>query len=86
MQHFFSKGAKKSLATKVAVVAAIATTATLTLSGCAPAGNSDQAAGTIKVGYIHPATGAYAGFTDGDPYMLKVVREHYANGIKIGDN
>ncbi|WP_296630501.1 ABC transporter substrate-binding protein [Rhodoluna sp.] len=84
MENLFSNGAKKSKLAKVAFVAAMVSAAALALSGCAPAGSGGSTSETIKIGYVHPATGAYAGFTDGDPYMLKVVREHYADGITIG--
>jgi branched-chain amino acid transport system substrate-binding protein len=60
----------------------------LALTGCAPAGSSTAASGggsdTIKIGYIAPVTGAYAGFSDGDAYMLSVVRSQFANGITVG--
>jgi ABC-type branched-subunit amino acid transport system substrate-binding protein len=64
-------------------VAAVAATA-LALAGCAPAGSAGSSTDdTIKIGYIAPVTGAYAGFTDGDPYMLSVVRNQFADGIEI---
>ncbi|SEJ58627.1 ABC transporter substrate-binding protein [Demequina mangrovi] len=43
----------------------------------------DGATETITIGYIAPATGTLTGFTDGDPYMLSVVREQFADGITI---
>jgi ABC-type branched-subunit amino acid transport system substrate-binding protein len=56
----------------------------LALAGCAPAGSAGSSTDdTIKIGYIAPVTGAYAGFTDGDPYMLSVVRNQFADGIEI---
>lgn len=39
---------------------------------------------TIKIGYVAPATGAYAGFSDGDPHKLRKVKEQFAKGIDIG--
>jgi branched-chain amino acid transport system substrate-binding protein len=63
---------------------ALLSAATLVLVGCAPAGSGTSTDDTIKIGYIHPSTGAYAGFSDGDPYMLSVVRAQFARGIKIG--
>jgi ABC-type branched-subunit amino acid transport system substrate-binding protein len=64
-------------------VSAVAVTA-LALAGCAPAGSAGSSTDdTIKIGYIAPVTGAYAGFTDGDPYMLSVVRKQFADGIEI---
>ena len=84
--HFsFSDGMRVSFRSKAVAALATAAATALVLTGCAPAGSSTTTTETIKVGYIHPATGVYAGFTDGDPYMLKVVRDHYANGLKIGD-
>ncbi|SJN08621.1 ABC transporter, substrate binding protein [Leucobacter sp. 7(1)] len=49
------------------------------MAGCAGGGGGN----TIKIGFISPITGAYAGFSDGDPYMLSVVREQFADGIEI---
>lgn len=61
--------------------------ASVALGGCAPAGTVSNTEGAkndvIRIGYIAPVTGAYAGFTDGDPYMLSVVREQFADGIEI---
>jgi branched-chain amino acid transport system substrate-binding protein len=69
--------------TAVAVVALLSATA-LALTGCAPAGSGTSTDDTIKIGYISPVTGAYAGFSDGDAYMLSVVRDQFADGIDIG--
>lgn len=66
----------------LAVVAALSATA-FVLTGCAPAGSAPSDDLVIKIGYIAPVTGAYAGFTDGDPYMLSVVRKQFADGIDI---
>jgi ABC-type branched-subunit amino acid transport system substrate-binding protein len=68
------------------VVAVVSLTAVvLSLSGCAPAGSGTSTNDTIKIGYISPVTGPYAGFSDGDAYMLSVVRDQFASGIKVGD-
>ncbi|WP_166791814.1 ABC transporter substrate-binding protein [Cryobacterium frigoriphilum] len=67
------------------MVAALSATA-FVLTGCAPAGSASSGAegdSVIKIGYISPVTGAYAGFSDGDAYMLGVVREQFADGIDI---
>lgn len=69
---------------RVAAVAAVVSATALVLVGCAPAGSGGGAGDTIKIGYIHPATGVYAGFTDGDPYMLSAVRAQFASGMEIG--
>lgn len=72
----------RRILTTTAVLGATA----LAVAGCAPAGAGDADGGgddTITVGYIHPATGAYAGFSDGDPYMLDYVREQFADGIEV---
>lgn len=66
----------------VVAVAALSVTA-LALSGCAPAGSGVSTNTTIKIGYISPVTGAYAGFSDGDAYMLSVVRAQFAKGIDV---
>ncbi len=50
-------------------------------SSDAPAG--DGATETIKLGYVHPETGAYAGFTDGDPFMLAKLEAYLADGLEI---
>lgn len=95
MRSNFSKEARGSLRRRLFSTAAIASMSALALSGCTPAGSTDtEATGsasetssevqTIKIGYIHPATGPYAGFSDGDPYMLSVVRAKFADGIEVG--
>lgn len=65
------------------VTLATLTATALALTGCTPAGSATSTDDTIKIGYIAPVTGAYAGFTDGDAYMLSVVREQFADGIEI---
>jgi ABC-type branched-subunit amino acid transport system substrate-binding protein len=70
-------------ARRVAVATAALSAAALVLAGCAPAGSGVSTDDTIKIGYIAPVTGPYAGFTDGDPYMLSVIREQFADGIEI---
>lgn len=71
-------------------IAAVAFSATaLALVGCAPVGSgtgetTNGPDDIIKIGYVAPFTGAYAGFTDGDPYMLSVIREQFADGIEVG--
>ena len=39
---------------------------------------------TIKVGFVSPLSGPLAGFGEGDPYVLGLVRKKLASGIKIG--
>lgn len=70
---------------RVAIVTAMLSATALALSGCAPAGSGTSTDDTIKIGYIAPVTGAYAGFSDGDAYMLSVVRAQFADGIKVGN-
>lgn len=67
-------------------IAAVVAATSLTLSGVAFGGAASAATsgGTIKIGYISPRTGVYAGFTDGDKYMLKVVRAYFAKGVVYG--
>lgn len=45
---------------------------------------SAQAAGTIKVGFISPITGALAGFGQGDPFVLDAARKALSGGISVG--
>ncbi|WP_062530735.1 ABC transporter substrate-binding protein [Demequina rhizosphaerae] len=78
---------------RATLVAAPASAALVALAACTPAGVDEDASGSpaagtddvITIGYIAPVTGTLAGFTDGDPYMLSVVREQFADGITIGD-
>lgn len=75
---------------------ALATLSVGTLALAACAGGSDAEPGTspspdaasgndtIKIGYVYPKTGAYAGFTDGDDYMLRKIREYLEDGLEIG--
>lgn len=66
---------------------AVIAASSLVLSGVAFAGAASAATpngGVIKIGYISPRTGVYAGFADGDPYMLKVVRAYFAKGVVYG--
>jgi branched-chain amino acid transport system substrate-binding protein len=43
-----------------------------------------QSAGTIKVGFVSPITGALAGFGQGDGYVLGLARKALANGLSVG--
>lgn len=67
-------------------IAAVVTATSLALSGVAfsTSASAATAGGTIKIGYISPRTGVYAGFADGDRYMLKVVRAYFAKGVVYG--
>ncbi|WP_062317101.1 ABC transporter substrate-binding protein [Demequina maris] len=97
MTHHVSRDPRWSRRSRAALLAApVSAAALLVLAACTPAGVDDaepsgSASGagmggdTIKIGYIAPVTGTLAGFTDGDPYMLSVVREQFADGITIGD-
>jgi branched-chain amino acid transport system substrate-binding protein len=42
-----------------------------------------QSAGTIKVGFISPITGALAGFGEGDGFVLETARKALASGIQV---
>jgi branched-chain amino acid transport system substrate-binding protein len=83
MRLFASSVPRARVARRVTAAAAALAASAIALSACAPAGSGTSTDDTIKIGYIAPVTGAYAGFTDGDPYMLSVVREQFADGIEI---
>lgn len=70
---------------KKAITASIAAV-TLALSGVALSNSASAASAStiIKIGYISPRTGAYAGFAEGDAYMLRKVRAFFAKGIMSG--
>lgn len=79
-----ARGNDKATGVRTAVATvAVLSAAALALSGCAPAGSGTSTDDTIKIGYIAPVTGAYAGFSDGDAYMLSVVRDQFSDGIEI---
>lgn len=80
--HDSGNGARKTR--RLAAVGVLATAA-LMLVACTPvgAGTGGGSSETYKIGYIHPETGAYAGFTDGDPFMLSYIREQFADGIEV---
>ena len=81
VSNVLAKSSKRKVsAISVAAVSALALTSLSFLGSPASAAGSS----VIKIGYISPRTGAYAGFTDGDAYMLKLVRKYYANGVTVG--
>ena len=41
------------------------------------------AANTIKIGFISPRTGPLAGFGEGDPFILGLVRQAFAGGLTL---
>ncbi|OYV33048.1 MAG: ABC transporter substrate-binding protein, partial [Acidocella sp. 20-61-6] len=41
------------------------------------------AANTLRVGFISPRTGPLAGFGEGDPFILGLVRKAFANGLTL---
>ncbi|MBD5604972.1 MAG: ABC transporter substrate-binding protein [Candidatus Eremiobacteraeota bacterium] len=43
-----------------------------------------DAAETIKVGFISPRSGPLAGFGEGDPYVLELVRKTLGKGLTVG--
>jgi len=45
---------------------------------------SAQSAGTIKLGFISPITGALAGFGQGDAFVLESARKALSSGISVG--
>ena len=45
-------------------------------------GGSGGGVGTIKIGYVTPASGALAPFAEADSYILSGVRKAFADGIK----
>jgi branched-chain amino acid transport system substrate-binding protein len=40
-------------------------------------------AGTIKIGFVSPLTGAAAGFGEPDPYVVSLARQAFASGLTI---
>lgn len=62
-------------------VTAAATGGLLLASGVRRA--SAQAAGTLKVGFISPRSGALAGFGETDGYVLDLARKALANGLSV---
>jgi branched-chain amino acid transport system substrate-binding protein len=70
--------------------AAAPSAATSTPAGSAPAATASAltsagpSAGTLKIGYVSPITGADAGFGEPDGYVLSLARKAFANGIQIG--
>ncbi len=88
---------RRGLFSRPGSMAALAgiTVAALAIAGCAGDGESGGTASgggddasssqnTIKIGYVHPKTGAYAGFTDGDDFVLRKINEYLASGLEIG--
>jgi branched-chain amino acid transport system substrate-binding protein len=73
-----------------ATTAAAPSAATSTPAGSAPAATASAvtsagpSAGTLKIGYVSPITGADAGFGEPDAYVLSLARKAFANGIQIG--
>ena len=55
------------------------------LSACAGSSSSSGSgsAGTIKIGYVSPRTGATAGFGEPDGYVLQLARKALASGLTI---
>jgi branched-chain amino acid transport system substrate-binding protein len=43
-----------------------------------------EAAESLKIGFISPRTGPLAGFGEGDPYVLDLVRKFLAGGMSFG--
>ena len=55
------------------------------LAGTVPAlWRTASAAETLKVGFISPLTGPLAGFGEGDPYVVDLVRKSLAGGVSVG--
>jgi branched-chain amino acid transport system substrate-binding protein len=62
------------------------------LAACAPTSGSSGAsassaggsAGTLKVGFVSPRTGAAAGFGEPDAYVLELARKALGSGLTIG--
>lgn len=48
------------------------------------AGGGGEVAGTIKIGYVTPQTGALAAFGEADAFVLGALREQFAGGVDIG--
>jgi branched-chain amino acid transport system substrate-binding protein len=71
-----------SAATSSAATSAASTAAASAGSSAAAAGG--PGAGTLKIGFVSPITGADAGFGEPDGYVLSLARKAFANGIVIG--
>lgn len=82
--RLLAPGVSPAVGRRIAIATAALSATALALAGCAPAGSGTSTDDTIKIGYIAPVTGAYAGFTDGDAFMLSVVRDQFADGITVG--
>jgi len=67
-----------------AALLAVAATGSLTACGGGLKQTAATSSDVIKIGYIAPRTGVYAGFSDGDAYMLRTMRETFAKGLTIG--
>ena len=87
-----SAGAATSAAAPTTTAAAAATSAGGATSAAAPtsaavatsaAAVTGPSAGTLKIGYVSPITGADAGFGEPDGYVLGLARKAFANGIVV---
>ena len=75
-----TSSAATSSAASTTAAAPSASTAATTPAAAASGGPS---AGTLKIGYVSPITGADAGFGEPDGYVLGLARKAFANGIVI---
>jgi branched-chain amino acid transport system substrate-binding protein len=58
---------------------------TMTAAGTVPAlWRTAQAADVLKVGFVSPLTGPLAGFGEGDPYIVDLVKRSLAKGLVSG--
>jgi branched-chain amino acid transport system substrate-binding protein len=62
--------------------ALLSTSGFLAACGSSSGGGGSGGAGTIKIGYVTPASGALAPFAEADDYILSGVRKAFADGIK----
>jgi branched-chain amino acid transport system substrate-binding protein len=79
-----SSSKKTPAATSSAASTAAAAPSTSAAAPASAASSGGASAGTIKIGYVSPITGADAGFGEPDGYVLNLARKAFASGIVIG--
>lgn len=79
-----SKKSSAAASTPASTTAAAPSAAATTSAPAAASSAGGPSAGTLKIGYVSPITGADAGFGEPDAYVLSLARKAFANGIQIG--
>ncbi|HEY5457434.1 MAG TPA: ABC transporter substrate-binding protein [Acidothermaceae bacterium] len=79
-----STAAPSTPASTTAAAPSSAASTTAAAPSTSAAASGGPSAGTIKIGYVSPITGADAGFGEPDGYVLGLARKAFANGIQIG--